>query len=429
MLYNFNLKMHVGKPSIAIVKRGDKVVRGERISKADEGISAHIHSSVTGVVSDVTSTNIIIEASENVNLNEYKKIKDTSSVVDAVFEAGVVGAGGAGFPTYIKLKTSIPQGTVLANCAECEPALEHNVDFLNENPQLIIKGIKYAMEATKATSGVIGIKSKHKKTIDILGEAVKAHSDISILLLDDMYPVGEERALIFAHSGKWLGARDLPAKGNYAVFNTETLANIVYAVEDRKPVIDKDITVVGDFSNVATHSIIHKNVPIGTPISHLIKDVQTKSTVGEIVIGGPYTGIASPLSEAYVTKMSGGVILTIEIPHFNGDMGLLVCACGGNEARLRDIATKMGANVVDVAFCKNIDMESRKCETPGHCPGQAQAVMKLRKSGASRLLISNCSDCSNTVMCSAPALGIGVYHATDHIFRTVGKELSRRLAL
>lgn len=430
MLYSYALKMHVGKPALAVKKINDKVERGELIAAAaTDGISANIHSAVTGKVVDITPEAVVIDAPEGLGGGDYKKIKKTSSVAEAAFEAGIVGAGGAGFPTHIKLKTQIKGGTVLCNAAECEPGLKHNIEFIKKDPATLIKGIKYAMESTKASKGAIGIKRKHKEEIEILKNALKSHADITVLELDDIYPVGEERALIHAHCGEWLSPKQLPATANYAIFNVETLVNIVNAVEKQKPVIDKDITLVGDFKETKEHSIVFRDVAIGTPMSYLERGYTPKYKVGEIIIGGPYTGKSSPMDKAFVTKMSGGVIFTIELPQFHDNIGLLVCACAANEERLRDIAKKMGANVVDVGFCKNIEPDTKKCLTPGHCPGQAQVVMALKKKGAKRLLIANCSDCSNTVMCSAPALGLGVYHSTDHVFRTIGKELTRRLEL
>ena len=150
-----------------------------------------------------------------------------------------------------------------------------------------------------------------------------------------------------------------------------------------------------------------------------------------MVIGGPYTGKAGDIDTSVVTKISGGAIVTIPLPEFDGPIGLLVCACGANEERLRDVAGKMKSEVVAVTKCKNaIEVRgTNKCLTPGNCPGQVQGVMHLKKNGAKRILISNCSDCTNTVMCCAPNMGVPVYHHTDHIFRTVDDELTRRLPM
>jgi hypothetical protein len=108
-------------------------------------------------------------------------------------------------------------------------------------------------------------------------------------------------------------------------------------------------------------------------------------------------------------------------------MGLLVCACGANEARLTEMANKMGAEVVSVTACKQaITVRGAlKCENPGRCPGQAEKIFDLRKSGAQTLLVGNCTDCTNTVMSVAPKLKMPVYHSTDGILRSVGGPLIR----
>lgn len=108
-------------------------------------------------------------------------------------------------------------------------------------------------------------------------------------------------------------------------------------------------------------------------------------------------------------------------------MGLLICACGGDEERMRDLAEKMNAEVVSVQTCKQaVEMKSNlKCENPGNCPGQALKVMNIKKEGAKHILIGNCTDCSNTVMGSAPKMNLEVHHQTDHVLQTVGKDVIR----
>ncbi len=427
--YSFPLKQHIGKPCTPVVNVGDKVLRGQCIGETN-GLGAKIYSSVTGEVININEDVIEIEG-ELTNSEDYIKIKKCDSIAETAYEAGIVGAGGAGFPTYIKLKSEIPDGYVIANCVECEPILNHNIKFIEENPNIVIKGLRYAMEATKAPKGYIAIKSKNQKAIIALKSVINGAKDIEIKELRDIYPMGEERALIHEIFGKWLGPDELPIEANSVVINCETLANLTRAVEDLKPVIDKDITVAGKLKN-GKESNVFFQIPIGTSIANLINRCGGISgEFGEIVIGGPYTGKACDIGNSVVTKTSGGIIVTISLPEFNGPIGLLVCACGADEIRLRDIASKMGSKVVGVSNCKNLVniKGTNKCLTPGNCPGQVQAVMALKKSGAERILISNCNDCTNTVMCCAPNMGMPVYHHTDHIFRTVDHELSRRLPM
>ncbi|SHE44457.1 proline reductase-associated electron transfer protein PrdC [Tissierella praeacuta DSM 18095] len=428
-LYRIPLKQHVGAPCVEVIKIGDKVLRGQCIAEPN-GLGAKIHSSVTGKVINITDEFMEIEG-EIINKEDYVKIKKCKSISETAYEAGIVGAGGAGFPAYIKLKSEIPDGVVIANCVECEPILNHNIKLLEENPEIVIKGLRYAMEATKAPKGYIAIKAKNQAAISSLRKVIGNAKDIEVKELKDIYPMGEERAIIHEIFGTWLTPEQLPIEAKSVVMNGETLANLTRAVEDLKPVIDKDITVGGKLKSGKEANVFFQ-VPIGTPISILIdKCGGIDGDYGEVVIGGPYTGKAGDIHNSVVTKISGGAIVTIPLPEYKGPIGLLVCACGADEVRLRDIAEKMKSEVVAVTKCKNA-VEVRgvnKCLTPGDCPGQVQGVMHLKKNGAKRILISNCSDCTNTVMCCAPNMGVPVYHHTDHIFRTVGHELTRRLPM
>lgn len=428
-IFKFPLKMHVGAPDAAIVKEGQEVKRGECIAEPT-GLGAKIHASVSGKVSKVTETEILIEAYDN-QTEEYVKIKECDNIADIAYEAGIVGAGGAGFPTHIKLKTQIPDGYIIANCVECEPVLGHNIKQLEENPEIVIKGIRYAMKATGAPKAYIGIKEKHTEAIKSVKKYLNGDTVIEVKELKDIYPMGEERALINAIFGTWLEPTQLPVDAKCVVLNGETLSNITRAVEDRKPVIDKDITIAGKLKT-GIESNIMLQVPVGTKITSLIEKCGgIDGEYGEVVIGGPYTGKAENLEAAVVTKVSGGAIVTIPLPEYKGPLGLLVCACGANEDRLRDIAEKMKSEVVGVTTCKNVEVVkgANKCKTPGDCPGQIAGIMYLKSKGAKRVLISNCSDCSNTVMCCAPKLGLAVYHHTDHVFRTVDHSLTRRLPI
>ncbi|MGH4138524.1 proline reductase-associated electron transfer protein PrdC [Clostridium sp.] len=427
--YRFPLKMHVGAPSTAIVKEGQTIKRGECIANP-KGLGAKIHSSVTGKVSKITENEIFILADDNQG-TDYIRIKKCSKIEETAYEAGIVGAGGAGFPTHIKLKSQIPDGYVIANCVECEPALHHNMKVLENNPQVVIKGLRYAMSATGAPKGYIAIKAKNKNAIASLKKALSTDLDIEVKELRDMYPMGEERAMIHEIFGTWLSPDQLPFEAKCVVLNGETLENLTNAIEEGKPVIDKDVTIVGKLKS-GNESHVFLQVPVGTSVKQLIEKAGgIDGAYGEIIIGGPYTGKSEDIESAVVTKTSGGAIVTIPFPKYEGSIGLLVCACAADEARLRDVAEKMHSKVVGVATCKNVVVVRglNKCLTPGHCPGQAEAILYLKKQGAKRILIANCSDCSNTVMCIAPKMGISVYHHTDHVFRTIDYPLTRRLPM
>ena len=424
------LRQHVGAPCAAIVKAGDEVKKGTLIA-TPTGLGANIFSSVYGVVEEVLEDRIVIKPDEE-QKDEFVPIDvaEDASKLDMVKAAGIVGMGGAGFPTGIKLGTDLNGGYVLVNAAECEPGLKHNVIQLEEDTDATIRGLKYCMEICNAAKGIIAIKKKNEKAVEILRAAIKDDDSLSIHLLPDIYPMGEERAVVRECLGIELEITQLPSAANSVVINCETLLRITEAIEDKKPCFSKNMTVIGKLNggNVA-HTF--KDVPVGTSVADMIEaSGGIEGTYGEIIMGGPFTGKATTM-DAPITKTTGGIIPTMEFPDLHGaTIGLLVCACGGDEARMRDIAAKMNAKVASVARCKQAaEMKSGalKCERPGNCPGQVKNSMQFKKDKCEYIVIGNCSDCSNTVMGSAPKMGLKVFHQTDHIMRTIGHPLYRYL--
>lgn len=423
--YTILLQQHVGAPDKPLVKAGDTVKRGQLIAIPTK-LGANIHASVSGKVAAVTNDRIEIEADE-VQPDDFMPIKETKDVLEAITEAGIVGMGGAGFPTGVKMKIDLKGGYLIANGIECEPLLNHNIKQLEENPEVIYRGLKYAMEITNASKGYIAIKAKNKKAIESIKSVIDDRR-IEIKTLPDLYPMGEERALVREILGKLLRPDQLPSAADAVVSNVETLSRICEAVEQRRPVISKNLTVIGKLKS-GRKAHIFMDVPIGTPIRELIEEAGgIDGEYGEIIMGGPFTGKSVDI-DSVVTKTTGGIIVTIPFPRERRKAGLLVCGCGANEARLREVAEKMGAPVVGVQRCKQV-MDVRggiKCENPGNCPGQAEKILNLKKSGAEVVIVGSCSDCTNTVMGVAPKLHLPVYHHTDHVMRTVGHRLVRRL--
>lgn len=429
------LKQGVGKPSVPCVKKGDKVKVGQLIAKP-QGLGANLHSSVDGVVSQVTDTAIYVKTSKvvkTIGQNEPKKIKaDKNDLLACVDEAGVVGMGGAGFPTAAKLSTKLNDGYILVNAAECEPILAHNMAQLVQYPNETIKGIQYAMKIANAKQGIIAIKQKHKEEIDSILKALKGIDNIRVHLLPDIYPMGEERAVVRECLGILLPVTALPSEANAHVINVETVLRVYEAIEHRRPIVSKKITVSGKIKGLKNGVKVFNDVPIGLKVKDVINAAGgIDGDYGEIIMGGPFMGKPCSLDHP-VTKTTGGIIVTKPFKNYKkAKVGLLVCACGANEDRLKDIARKYNMEVVDVEYCKQAkDPKGNgvyKCENPGNCPGQALKCMNIKKAGATEILISNCSDCTNTVMGSAPGLGLNVHHATDHIFETVGMEVQRHL--
>ncbi len=436
-IYKFPLKQHIGKDAKPLVDNGVQVKRGQLIAKVKEGaLGANIYSSVSGTVCEVTTKYICVDADEN-QAGKYVKLK-SKEPLELIQEAGIVGLGGAGFPTCVKFASPFEEGgTIIINAAECEPLLGHNIVRIEAHPEQLVRGLEIAMEVANAAEGVVAIKEYHSEAISALEQALAEakHTNIRIHKLEDIYPMGEERAIIREVLGVLMPVDSLPLQAGAIVLNAETACRIAEAVDDKKPLIDKDITVAGKIAGNEPDKMINilLDVPLGTPVKRLFERVGGEANhgladnYGEIIMGGPFTGKRTELS-APIIKTTGGLIAAECFPKGPDRIGLLVCACGASRERMEEIAASMGSEVMRVEYCKQArDVSSGyKCENPGKCPGQVQKVMNLKKAGSQAVLIGNCTDCSNTVMSCAPQLGLAVYHCTDGALRAVNKRLIRR---
>lgn len=385
------LRQHVGAPCTPIVKAGDEVKRGQLVA-IPAGLGANIHSSVSGAVEEINNAAIIINAFDE-QPKDFVPIKKTNDYLEAIKEAGIVGAGGAGFPAHVKFKVDIEGGYFIANAAECEPLLRHNIAVLEQDPALIIRGIKYAMEVVNAKTGYIAIKVKHLSTIRAINKELKPEDNISVKILPDMYPAGDERVIVREFLGIELKAGELPSAAKAVISNVETIKNVALAIEQRKPVIEKDLTVVGRVRN-AQEGKVFLNVPIGSSVKKYIDAAGSYiEPYGEIILGGPFTGKHGE-ETAPVMKTLGGIIVSMPFPKEVRKVGILACECGAQEERLYEIAEAMGAKVVAEKKCKRmVEVNGRwRCEKPGVCPGQASTVIDLKKAGAEVILTGTCGD-------------------------------------
>ena len=426
MEFVFDLKQNVGAPSIPLIHEGEQIQRGQLLAAKPAGaLGTYLYSSIDGKVKSITETQIIIEES-NTDFQKYILLKKKLPG-ELIEEAGIVGLGGAGFPTSVKLNTDFKgNGTVIVNAAECEPILSHNIERIEQEPEKILKGLKIVMDLVHASRGIVAIKGIHTNAIQSLEKNI-SDEKVSVFHLENVYPMGEERALIRETLGILLSPEQLPLEASAIVINAETLLRIYEAVELKKPLIDKDMTVAGKLKEDASIHIL-KDVPIGMKVSDVLAKVGgVGPTYGELIMGGPFTGKRTSL-DAPVVKTTGGIIAAEEFLPAPDKIGLLVCACGANKERLMEQAASMGSEVVGVEYCKQAKelRGNRKCENPGRCPGQVQKVMNLKNAGAKAVLISNCTDCTNTVMSCAPQLKLPVYHCTDGALRAVNYKLIRR---
>lgn len=382
------LRQHVGAPCEPIVSVGDSVQKGQLIAKP-QGLGANIHASVYGTIEAVTEESIVIKPQAD-QPEEYVAIKETATLLEAIEEAGVVGAGGAGFPAHIKLKADLKDGCVIINGAECEPILAHNLQLMEESPQVVVRGAKYMMEITQAPKAYIAVKAKYKKAIRAMKRAAALEKGIEIAYLPDIYPSGDERVVVRELLGVVLEPGQLPLEAKTVVQNVETVKHIVNAIEKRKPYIAKDITVAGRVKEGG----VFMDVPLGEPVGKYIELAGGfVKPYGEITLGGPFTGSAGT-EESPIIKTLGGILVSMPFPQETRKIGLLACECGAQEPRLREIAEAMGAEVVAEEKCKRmVEVNGRyRCDKPGECPGQAETVMTMKKKGIQVLLTGSCGD-------------------------------------
>ncbi len=224
------------------------------------------------------------------------------SLVDNISEAGIVGAGGAGFPTHVKVNCKAEY--IIANGAECEPLLRVDQQLMRDHADLVVKGISAVKESTGAKHAVICLKEHYHDAVSALKEAVKG-TDVEIKLFKSYYPAGDEQQMVYEVTRRVVPTGGLPLDVGCVVDNVSTLINIANAV-DGKPVTDKYVTVGGEVKKPVTLC-----VPIGTPISVLMKAAGAPEdmTGYTIVLGGPCMGKLTTDVNTPVTKTTGGILI------------------------------------------------------------------------------------------------------------------------
>ena len=229
-------------------------------------------------------------------------MKELSNILQ---QNGIVGAGGAGFPTYAKLNENAE--TLILNCAECEPLLRLHRQLLEKYAQEIVETFHLIGQAVGAKELVIGIKKAYTKTIDALNGVIGAYPEVRLGLLDEVYPAGDEVVLIYEVTKKVVRPGGLPIEQGVAVFNVETVYNAYRAINQSTPVVDKLVSVVAEVDHPVT-----VRVPIGTTIEDTVKlagGITTKNPV--YFIGGPMMGFIGSGSLP-VTKTTNAVLVLPE---------------------------------------------------------------------------------------------------------------------
>lgn len=318
----FPLSQHIGAPCQPLVKVGDRVLRGQKIADSDAPVSAPIHSSVSGqvtaielrpgpdgqeVMSIVVSNDGLDEEAAPLATNKEIDQLSSDEIVRIVREAGIVGMGGAGFPTHYKLVP--PQGTkieaVILNGAECEPYLTCDHRLMVEKPEQVVLGLRLIMKAVGVDKAYIGVEENKPDAIAAMQQASKPFAGIEVVPLQVKYPQGAELILIKAITGREVPFGKLPADLGFIVNNVGTAAAIAEAVTKGKPLMERVVTVTGSMVERPQNL----NVRIGTPFSDVLEQCGLKGQPGKVIQGGPMMGITLADMRVPVTKTDTGIIV------------------------------------------------------------------------------------------------------------------------
>ncbi len=327
------LIQHIGAPCKPLVSIGQEVKKGELIGEAGGFVSAGVHSSVSGTViaiSDFPSAmgksvpSIVIE---NNNKEEWTNLKDNPDYMklsvdelkEKIKSAGIVGMGGAAFPTLVKLSPpkEKPIDTLILNGAECEPYLTVDYRLMLEKPAEVIEGLKILMKVLGVNKGYIGIEDNKPLAVEKMKEAAQKNPEIEVHSIPVKYPQGAEKMLIKALTGREVPARGLPMDVKVVVQNIGTAYAVYEAARYGKPSIERVVTVTGE--GIANPGNLM--VKIGTLTSDLIEQCGgLKDNAKKIVSGGPMMGFALSSLDVPVTKGTSGVLVMSgsEVVHTEG---------------------------------------------------------------------------------------------------------------
>ncbi len=315
------MQMHIGAPCKPTVAVGDEVLVGQKIGESEAPVSSPVHASVSGKVKAIKTVTlasgakceaVVIESDGKMTSVpvEPPVVTDTASLLRAVRECGLVGLGGAGFPTHIKLK--IPEGktvdTLLINAAECEPYLTSDNREIIENAWDVMSGIYAVKHILGIRNVVIGVEKNKPEAIEILKKMADASVDerdeVRVLALPATYPQGAEKILIKSATGREVPPGKLPSDVGCIVLNVTSIAVLARYLKTGMPLTEKRITVDGG----AIENAMNVIVPIGTAVSEILSFVGVKENASKLLLGGPMMGTALSDASVPVVKNTNGII-------------------------------------------------------------------------------------------------------------------------
>ncbi len=336
----FPLSQHIGAPAVPIVSVGQRVLRAQKIAEANGFVSAHIYSSVSGTVKaienrrnvqGIMTPSIVIENDgvyEQTGLIPVKPIAEMTKeeVIAIIAEAGIIGMGGAGFPTHVKLSPKDPSKIhyVIANCAECEPYLTSDYRRMIEEPEKLVAGLKIILCLFEHAKGILAVEDNKPDCIRVLKDLCLDEPRISVKVLKTKYPQGSERQLIYATTQRAINSTMLPADAGCIVNNVDTIVAVYHAVIEGRPLMERIVTITGD----AVMYPQNFRVFTGTCYDDIIEAAGGfKSAPAKIISGGPMMGFSLFDTHVPVTKSSSAITAFLKDPVSDSEEGACI-NCG-----------------------------------------------------------------------------------------------------
>lgn len=306
----------LGRPATPVVEAGAQVNEGELIARAEGPISSDVFASCCGTVTEIkdaagasgATEKFIFIKPDGRNEKSYLpplKSPEAEEIKARIKDAGIVGLGGAGFPTAVKVAPRTPVDTLIVNGAECEPYLTCDHRLMLERTDEIARGARYIAKALGVDNIIIGIEANKPDCI----AAFEGYDDIKPVILRKQYPMGGEKQLIYVTTGRKVGLGKLPADSGVVVQNVATCFAVCEAVELGKPLIERVLTVSGK----AVANPKNLWVKLGTPVKHIVDFCGGEASAPKKVVqGGPMTGMAQANYDAYTHKTTSGILLLSE---------------------------------------------------------------------------------------------------------------------
>lgn len=390
------MSQHIGAPAKPIVKKGDVVKKGQLVGDAQGFISAHVHASVSGKVIDVAPwphpvtgmkcPAVIIENSgeevwaEDMNVASDTDLLSSEEIRRRIHTAGIVGLGGATFPTHVKLTPPKDKSidTVVMNGAECEPYLTCDYRLMLDKPHEIIEGLKLMMRCIGCKKAHIGIEENKRDVYAIFRDIVSKDPDIKVDLMEVKYPQGAEHQLIKALLNREFKPTQLPLEVGAIVANVGTAFAVYEAVKFHRPLIERIVTVTGNGVENPQNFLVR----LGTPVRQLLEEARLTADVNKIIFGGPMMGIAQGSIDTAVTiKGTGGILVLRDAQRWESHAcircGRCVDSCpyGLNPSELSIVCE---AKEFDQALDNNV-MECKECGCCSYvCPAKRPIVHLIK---------------------------------------------------